>query len=190
MIDEAFQAQFVSWTREMRGLAQRAPWAGIVAGAMELWYWTFGCLLRAEHSDGAPIYREARQPVAFSMADCLGRLLAVRALAWDVSRLGGGRHANVGASGTPSVGAFYCDLAAIQAAHVAGRVAQVCTGLLFGQEAALPGGLRETFAALRARLYVSLSGLAPVRDRAAEFIRTFDVAGLERLSDLRSLFLR
>jgi hypothetical protein len=73
---------------------------------------------------------------------------------------------------------FYSDLATVQAVHASGQVAQLCTGLLFGHnpQLTLPGGLRTTFAALRAKLNESFAGVMFVRQRAGEFIRQLDVA--------------
>ena len=118
MIDEEFQTQFVRWTGEMRELARQAPCAGAVAAGMELWSWTLERLRRSIEPCGAPIFREARQSVTFAMADALCELLAVRSLTLDVL----------------TVGPFYLDLGMIQSAHAAGRVAQICSGLIFGHD--------------------------------------------------------
>jgi hypothetical protein len=162
MIDEGFRAGFAAWTRDMRQVAAQAPWAETVAAAMELWSWTLARLRRTSDSHSAPIYREARQSVTFAMADGLCRLLAARALTLDVLTL----------RGRKPVESFYFDLAAYQAVHTGGQVAQLCSGLLFGHdpEVTLPHGLRETFAALRAKLYASFCGFVSARQRACEFI--------------------
>jgi hypothetical protein len=99
------------------------------------------------------------------MADALCELLAVRALTLDALM----------------VDPFYLDLGMTQSVHAAGRVAQVCSGLLFGHnpEVTLPNDTRETMVALRARLYASFFGLMPARERATEFIRKLDGSAFE-----------
>jgi alkylation response protein AidB-like acyl-CoA dehydrogenase len=167
MIDGAFLAEFAAWTREMRQLAADAPWTATVAAGMELWSWTLEGLRGANDSRGAPIYRDARQSITFPMADALCWLLAARALTMDVLTLR-----------NSTAYPFYSDLATVQAVHASGQVAQLCTGLLFGHnpQLTLPGGLRTTFAALRAKLNESFAGVMFVRQRAGEFIRQLDVA--------------
>jgi hypothetical protein len=177
MIDEAFLAEFAAWTGEMRRLAAHAPWTGTVAAAMELWSWTLDRLRQTKDSRGAPIYREARQSITFPMADGLCWLLAVRALTLDVLML---RSCAVlpGESNTKeSVDSFYFDLATVQAVQAGGRVAQLCTGLLFGHDpqVTLPEGLRTTFSTLRAKLHESFCGVILVRNRASEFVRQYGV---------------
>jgi hypothetical protein len=146
MVDEAFRAQFGSWSRDMREAKTIAPCAGTVAAAMELWSWTLDRLREAS------LFREARQSVTFPMADALCELLAARALTVDVLALG-----------RP---AFYIDLAMIQSVRAAGLVAQICCGLLLGHDVA-----EGTMVDLRARVFATFSGVAPARERAIEFIR-------------------
>jgi alkylation response protein AidB-like acyl-CoA dehydrogenase len=153
MIDDAFQTQFNSWTREMRELARHAPYVSPLAAAMELWSWTLDHLRRARGPDGLLLFRDARQSVIFPMADALSELLAARALTMDVLTL------------SEPWQTFYKDLAMIQSVHAAGRAAQICSGFLFGH---------QTMVALRAKLYASFAGLRLARSRAIEFIRNLD----------------
>jgi hypothetical protein len=157
MIDESFQAQFLAWTLEMRGLAPGMPGAGAVAAAMELWSWTIGVL-------GRTVW--PRQSIAFPMTDALGWLLAARALILDVLALRSSGDAGEAAD-------FYLDLATIQAVHAAGHVARICSGVLFGRrpEVALPEGTRAAFAATRSRVYPTFSGLLLARERSIDRLR-------------------
>ena len=168
MIDPAFLTQFAEWTREMR----HHPWTGAVnlAAAMELWSWTLDHLRHTRDSRGAPGFREARQAVTFPLADALGWLLAARSLVLDVLTLQADR----------PPGSFYRELAAIHSAQAAGRVAQVCTGLLFGYhpQVAFSKTARHEFAALRAGVDASVCGAMLVRQRAIEFIRELDLTAL------------
>jgi hypothetical protein len=154
MMEDVFDAQFAAWTGEMRELAGQAPCARTLAAAMEFWSWTLDRLR------GTPIFREAHQSAAFAMADALCELLAARALILDVL----------------TRGSFHLDLGMVQSVRAGGRVAQICSGLLLGQD---PKG--KTFAALRAKVYASFSGLAPARNRALEFIRKSEDSVLEAL---------
>jgi len=168
MTDPAFLAEFAEWTSEMRQLA--SPGAVTLAAAMELWSWTLGRLRSTRDSRGVPIFREASQAVTFPMADGLSWLLAARALVLDVLTLP--------ANGL--VESFYFDLATIHSAQAAGRVAQLCTGLLFGchSQGALPNDARDNFAVLRATIDKSLYGVMSARERAIGFVRNLDPAEL------------
>jgi hypothetical protein len=168
MIDPAFLTQFAEWTREMRHHAWTG--AGNLAAPMELWSWTLDHLRHTRDSRGAPGFREARQAVTFPLADGLSWLLAARALVSDVLTL----------PANWPMGSFYRDLAAIHSAEAAGRVAQVCTGLLFGYHPQVTFSkiARHEFAALRAEVDASVCGAMLVRQRAIEFIRKLDPAGL------------
>jgi len=148
MIDEDFRAQFAGWSRDMREAKTIAPCAGTIAAAMELWSWTLDRLREAA------LFREARQSIPFSMADALSELLAARALSLDALTL------------EREDGAFYRDLGMIQSVHAAGRVVQICCGLLLRHDVA-----EGTMVDLRASVFASFSGVAPARERAIEFIR-------------------
>jgi hypothetical protein len=143
------------------------PGAVALAGAMELWSWTLSHLRRAQDSRGLPIFRDARQAVTFPMVDALCWLLAARALALDVLAL-------------QNAESFYVDLAIVFSAQAASFVAQICTGLLFGSVPQFAHGNEacDEFTALRTKLYRSLAGATPARERASQFISNVDVAAL------------
>jgi hypothetical protein len=166
MIDPTFLTGSESWIVEMHR-TEGLPGAPTLAAAMELWSWTLNHLRYAQDSRGLPIFRDARQAVTFPMADALCWLLAARALALDVLAL-------------QNTESFYADLAIVFCAQAASSVAQICTGLLFGcaPEFAHGNEACDEFTALRTKLYRSLAGATPARERASQFISNVDVAEL------------
>jgi len=135
MTDELFLAQFRTWTREMRLIANDHPGTGAcaLATAMQLWLWTLQHLQKAHDADGTGLYHSARQGVTFPLADALCWLLASRSQILDVMELAkkGPSHPTV-AEGLPGLLNFLTDLCHVQCSHAAGEVGRVCAELVYG----------------------------------------------------------
>lgn len=135
MTGDVFLAQFRTWMREMRRIANERPGTGActLASAMGLWLWTLNYLRNATDAAGAKLYHGQRQGVTFPLADALCWLLASRAQILDVLELEkrGAEDAAVsdGLAGTVQ---FLSDLCHTQAAQAAGEVSRICGELVFG----------------------------------------------------------
>ncbi|MBS1859621.1 MAG: acyl-CoA/acyl-ACP dehydrogenase [Acidobacteria bacterium] len=135
MTDELFLAQFKTWTREMRHIANDHPGTGAcaLATAMQMWLWTLHHLQKAKDAEGNSLYHSARQGVTFPLADALCWILASRSQIMDLMELAqkGPENPTV-AEALPGLLRFYTDLCHVQAAHAAGEVGRVCAELVFG----------------------------------------------------------
>lgn len=137
MANEVFLAQVKEWIEELRRIAEQRPAIGActLAGAFELWLWSFKYLVGAKDGNGKPLYHSARQGVTFALADALCWLVSSRYQMMDVIELDEktqqGLVANEGAAGF--VG-FFSDLAHVQAARAAGEAGRICAELIFGYQ--------------------------------------------------------
>jgi alkylation response protein AidB-like acyl-CoA dehydrogenase len=135
MTDELFLAQFRSWVREMRHIANDRPGTGAcaLASAMQMWLWTLQRLQSVTDADGGKLYHSSRQGVTFPLADALCFLLGSRAQILDLIELEkkGPQNPTV-AEGLPGMLTFLSDLCHVQAARAAGEVGRICAELVFG----------------------------------------------------------
>jgi len=135
MTSEVFQAEFRSWTAEMRRIASSHPGTGActLATAMRMWQWTFEHLHKATDASGSKLYHGQRQGVTFPMADALCWLLASRHQILDVMELEhrGAADPSI-ADGLAGTLQFLSDLCHVQAARTAGEVSRICAELVFG----------------------------------------------------------
>jgi hypothetical protein len=135
MTSELFQAEFRSWTREMRRIASDHPGTGActLASAMNLWLWTINHLQKATDPEGNKLYHGQRQGVTFALADALCWLLASRAQIMDVLELEArGATDAVASEGLEGTVQFLSDLCHVQAAQAAGEASRICAELVFG----------------------------------------------------------
>lgn len=137
MTNPVFLAQFRSWIREMRGIANDWPGTGAcaLATAMTMWLWTLEYLVRSKDADGRKLYQSARQGVTFPLADALCWLMAARCQILDVLRLEkqGTEDTSV-AEGLSGLVNFLTDLCHVQSARASGEVSRICAELVFGYE--------------------------------------------------------
>jgi hypothetical protein len=170
MTSARFLAEFQSWTGEMDALAKRLPRAGMrsLAQGMRLWHWTLERLRQKTDTRGAKLYCDARQGVAFAMADALCGLLAARSLALDVMTMEIERRPE-----GREYASIFLDLSILAAARAASRGLQTCADLLCGYAERFPvsAAERKTFAELRENLCTTLRGTMDARERIAEFLR-------------------
>lgn len=137
MANEVFLAQVGEWIEELRQIAIARPGIGActLAGAFELWLWSFKHLSKAKDPNGKALYHSARQGVTFSLADALCWLVSSRYQIMDVIELDEknqqGLVANDGAAGFV---AFFSDLAHVHAAKAAGEAGRICAELVFGYQ--------------------------------------------------------
>jgi hypothetical protein len=170
MTGARFLAGFQQWTGQMDALAEREPQAGLrsLAQGMRLWHWTLEQLREKADERGARLYCDARQGVAFAMADALCGLLAARSLALDTQEMESVRRPL-----SSECASIFLDLSILAAGRAASRAAQTCAELLFGYAPRFPvsAAERRTFAELRTNLCISLRGTMDARERIAEFLR-------------------
>ena len=135
MTDDLFLAQFRTWIREMREIANDRPGTGAcaLATAMQLWLWSLNHLQGSTDADGGKLYQSPRQGVTFPLADALCWLLASRQQILDVIELEkrGPENPSV-AEGLAGLVAFLTDLCHVQAARAAGEVGRICAELVHG----------------------------------------------------------
>ena len=135
MASEIFEAQFRSWTKEMRHIASEHPGTGActLASAMNLWLWTLGYLQKTTDPAGNKLYHGQRQGVTFPLSDALCWLMASRAQVLDLLELKAkGGNDPVAAEGLEGTLQFLSDLCHTQAAAAAGEVSRICGELVFG----------------------------------------------------------
>lgn len=135
MANEVFLAQFSAWIEQLKRIAADRSGTGActLAGAMELWLWTFRHLSQAKDSSGKALYQSARQGVTFALADALCWLLSSRYQIMDVIELAQKEsEGSIAAEGSAGYVAFFSDLAHVQAARAAGEVGRICAELVFG----------------------------------------------------------
>ncbi len=169
MTGARFLAEFQSWTGEMDALAKRLPRAGMrsLAQGMRLWHWTLERLQQQADARGARLYCDARQGVAFAMADALCGLLAARSLALDAMKLEMERCPQ-----DREYASIFLDLSILAAGRAASRGLQTCADLLCGYAERFPvsAAERKAFAELRKNLCTTLRGTMDARERIAEFL--------------------
>jgi len=167
MASDIFLAYVDNYIAEMERVAAERPETGAaaVAAGFALWKHTLAHLDANKDADGKKLYHSNRQAVTFPLADALCPLLASRLFILDTLELAAkGPENPIVAEGLDGYVAFFSDLARIQAARAAGEAARVCAGLVYGYAA---GGADLTaFAALRAAVDASLSGVGAARERA------------------------
>lgn len=173
MSHELFPPLWTKWTAELRSLgSDRRPFAGVLAAAMELWFWTYNFLHRGDEREDR-VYRSQAQGIAFPLVDALCWLLAAREFVLDVHELvnsnGDSHH------GEPeNIISFYTDLCHVQSVRAAGEAARLCTERAMGnrdlQAAADESQRTKEFVSLRSRLDRSLAGFQLARTRAAEAV--------------------
>jgi hypothetical protein len=170
MTGARFLAEFELWTGEIDALAERLPRPGLrsLAEGMRLWQWTLERLHQQADARGARLYCDARQGVAFAMADALCGLLAARSLTYDGMEI-----ENSPSSLGSECASVFQDMGILAAGRAASRMAQICVDLLFGYAERFPvsAAERKNFAELRANLCISLRGTMDARERIAEFLR-------------------
>jgi len=170
MANPVFLALMGHWIDELDAMAETWPAAGTksLAQSMRLWLWTLNHLQNAKDPEGKKLYSGNRQGVTFPLADALAWLVAARSFVDDVRELKdkGPENPMLAESLDDTVG-FFADLATIQNARTAGEVGRLCAELVYGYATEAPA---EEFAALRAKLDVSLAGARLARDRAGEAI--------------------
>jgi len=167
MASDIFLAYVDNYIAEMERVAAERPETGAaaVAAGFALWKHTLAHLDANKDADGKKLYHSNRQAVTFPLADALCPLLASRLFILDTLELAAkGPENPIVAEGLDGYVAFFSDLARIPAARAAGEAARVCAGLVYGYAA---GGADLTaFAALRAAVDASLSGVGAARERA------------------------
>ena len=169
---ELFSPLWTKWTAELRLLgSDRRRGAGVLAAAMDLWFWTYNFLRRGTEGMGR-IFRSQGQGVAFPLVDALSWLVAARQFILDVHQLatssGDSDH-----RGAENIISFYEDLCHIQSVRAAGEAARICTELASGVrevQADETNGERHEFISLRSRLDRSLAGFQLAKARAAEAV--------------------
>ena len=135
MTSDVFQAEFRSWTAEMRRIASEHPGTGActLASAMQMWLWTLNHLQKATDPNGGKLYHGQRQGVTFPLADALCWLVASRWQILDVLELEArGADDPVASEGLEGTVQFLSDLCHTQAAQAAGEVSRICAELVFG----------------------------------------------------------
>ncbi|WP_147821013.1 acyl-CoA dehydrogenase family protein [Salidesulfovibrio onnuriiensis] len=179
MPSPVFQGVISAWIKQLRRLGSENQGLGAysLAAAFELWQWTMTYLHEAKDVEGRKLYHGKRQGVTFAMADALGWLLGPYYLVQDVLELKDkGPMSPTLADGIEDLGAFYTDMAHVQAVRAAGEAVRICTELVYGYaepagdccgQGCHPAGLDE-FVSLKAKVDGCMTGARLAKDRAGK----------------------
>lgn len=163
MSNPVFQAQVAKWAKDA---------GGALGAALELWLWTANFAKTAKDPLGKKLGQSQRHGVVFPLADALAGLMAANSFRLDIEFLAanGKDHPVVGPELDGYVNTF-TDLFGTVSADVAGEAAKICSGVVYGFDAATAED-KSAFAALRAKLDESLAGTRLAKDRAAKCLTT------------------
>jgi alkylation response protein AidB-like acyl-CoA dehydrogenase len=171
MTSGVFLEEVGVWAAEMEDHCARPPdvGAGVLAAALRLWCWTLEYLRTHRDPQGGKWLSDARQSVAFAMADVLSWLLAVRAQILDVLELAqrGARRSTALPESSNRVELLAC-LCRVHAVRAAGETARVCSALLHGGSAA--GQILDEFRKLRQQMERRYAGVKQTETRAGKLL--------------------
>ena len=173
MANPVFLAQVEAWAKECEACPCAATnGANALAAALRLWSWTQNFAKTANDSAGRKLGSSQRHGVVFPLSDALAGLMAAKSFHADIKflALNGKDHPVVGAELEGYLNTFN-DLLGTVVADVAGEAAKICSGIVYGFEAAAEGD-KAAFAALRGALDEALAGTRLAKDRAAKCLTT------------------
>jgi Acyl-CoA dehydrogenases len=171
MTSDVFLAELRVWAVELESLCARSPNMGadVLAAAIRLWRWALEYLRNRRDRLGRSWLSDARQSVAFAMADVLSWLLAVRAQILDVLELeecGTWRSTSLQRSSN-LVDLLAC-LCRVHAVRAAGELTRVCSTLLYG--CSMAGQNLDEFRRLRQQMERGYAGVKETEERAGRLI--------------------
>ena len=170
MSNPVFLAQVEAWAKQLD--AQAEPGAKALAAALRLWSWTQNFVKTAKDANGKKLGASQRHGVVFPFADALAGLMAARCFKADIDFLAvnGKDHPVVGPELEGYLNTFN-DLFGTIVQDVAGTASKICSGIVYGFEAATAED-KAAYAALRTALDEALAGTSLAKDRAARCLTT------------------
>ena len=173
MGNAVFLAQLDAWAKELDACPKAAEnGSHALAAALRLWAWTRAFAAGAKDPNGKKLGASQRHGVVFPLADALASLMAAMSFWQDIKflALNGAEHPVVGPELEGYLNTFN-DLLGTVVADVTGEAAKICTGVVYGFDAATAED-KAAFAALRNALDESLAGTRLAKDRAAKALTT------------------
>ena len=169
MSNPVFLAQLDAWAKELESCPCAAEnGANALAAALRLWSWTRAFAVGAKDPNGKKLGASQRHGVVFPLADALAGLMAAKSFHADIKFLAqnGSEHPVVCPELTGYLNTFN-DLLGTIVADVAGEAGKICSGIVYGFDAASAED-KSTFASLRNALDEALAGTRLAKDRAAK----------------------
>lgn len=173
MANPVFLAQVDAWARELDACPRAAEnGAAALAAALRLWAWTRAFAATAKDANGKRLGSSQRHGVVFPLADALAGLMAAKCFHADIKFLAQhGAENPVVADELPGYLNTFNDLLGTVVADVAGEAAKLCSGVVYGFNAATADD-KAAFATLRLALDEALAGTRLAKDRAARALTT------------------
>lgn len=173
MANPVFLAQLEAWEKELEACpTAKTNGSNALSAAFKLWAWTRNFTASAKDENSRKLGQSQRHGVVFPLADALAGLVAAKCLHADV------KHLALNGATDPVVGPelqgylnTFNDLLGAIIQDVAGEAAKICSGVVYGFNAATAED-KTAFAALRNSLDEALAGTLLAKDRAAKALAT------------------
>jgi alkylation response protein AidB-like acyl-CoA dehydrogenase len=170
MGNAVFQKELELWQKQLLKVAEEWPETGAaaLAGALELWVWSFNYLKSHKDANARALFHGKRQGVTFPLADSICWLVASYYQLQDLLELKKSGPMNpVVAENLDNYLAFFADLSAVQICRAAGEASRICGSLVFSYAVEPVDSELEGFDKLRAKMDRLTAGAGLAKDRAA-----------------------
>ncbi|MEX0323960.1 MAG: acyl-CoA dehydrogenase family protein [Puniceicoccaceae bacterium] len=165
-----FLKELELWQEQLKKVAAEWPETGAaaLAGALELWVWSYNYLKNHKDANARALFHGKRQGVTFPLADSICWLVASYYQLQDLLELKKSGPMNpVVAENLDNYLAFFADLCAVQTCRAAGEASRICGSLAFSYAVDPNDPDLEQFDQLRAKMDRLTAGAGLSKDRAA-----------------------